>query len=58
MCPHRRQPSNYRPGMLGPGLQLIGRTPTPGTGAEATGDNPFAVDVGDEITVTTQQSLG
>ena len=51
-------PLIYRPGILGADLQLIGRSPTPGTGAEATGDNPFAVDVGDLVAITAQQSLG
>src|SRR3546814_13759779 len=39
-------------------LLLVGRSPAPGAGSEAAGDDALAVDVGHHVAVAAEQGLG
>src|SRR5437879_5998558 len=43
---------------LAPALRLVGGAPAPGARAEAARHDPVAIDVGDDVAVAGQQSLG
>src|SRR6056297_2748647 len=50
--------SSEKKPLAGAGLAFIGFPPTPGPGAETTGDNALAVDVGHGIAIASEKSLG